>query len=131
MIAITGVLAGCGTVAAGAGSAGSSGKTAKSAPAKVSLTVSIINEASKPKHFVLHCQPTGGNMPEAQSLCKTLLAMKKPFTPPFKHVMCPMIMISDHQIVVSGTWFGQKVNRVITDGGCDLGIFNTLDKVIR
>ncbi|HET9898595.1 MAG TPA: SSI family serine proteinase inhibitor [Streptosporangiaceae bacterium] len=134
MIAVTGVLAGCGTIAAGAKSASGAGKTSntsKSAPPKVSLTVSIINETHKPKHFVLTCQPTGGNAPDAQALCKSLLAMKRPFTPPAKHLMCPMIMISDHQIIVKGTWFGQKVERVITDGGCDLGLFNAMDKVLH
>ena len=29
-----------------------------------------------------------------------------------------------------GTWYGKKVHRVIIDGGCDLPIFNSLDKTI-
>lgn len=128
MIAVTGVLAGCGTVAK-AGAAAGAGKS--HASAKTSLTVSIINESPKTKHFRLTCQPVGGNAPDAAGLCKTLEAMKKPFGPLNKHLMCPMIIVSDHQIVVSGTWLGQKVHRVITDGGCDLTAFNSLAKVLH
>ncbi len=128
MVAVTGVLAGCGTVAAAG--AGGKGKTTSHAPAKVALTVTLLNEG-QPKHFRLTCQPVGGNAPEASSLCRALEGMKGPFNPPAKHLMCPMIIVSDHQIVVSGTWHGQKVHRVITDGGCDLGAFNTLDKVLH
>lgn len=133
MFALTSVLACCGTLAtAGAKSSAGSGGKAPAAPAKISLTVSIVNEGAKPRHLTLRCDPVSGNVPEAASVCKSLLAMKKsPFAPPLKHVMCPMIMISNHQIVVRGTWFGQKVFRVITDGGCDLGIFNNLNKVFH
>jgi hypothetical protein len=45
--------------------------------------------------------------------------------------MCPMIMVSGKQIVVDGTWFGKKVHRVIIDGSCDLGIFNSLNRTFR
>jgi Subtilisin inhibitor-like len=128
MVAVTGVLAGCGTVATAG--AGGTGKTISHAPAKVSLTVSLLNEGT-PKHFRLTCQPVGGNAPDATSLCRALESIKKPFSPPLKRIMCPMIIVSDHQIVLSGTWHGQKVHRVVTDGGCDLGVFNTLDKVLH
>ena len=130
MIAVTGVLAGCGTVASSGAGAGGTGKTASHAPAKVSLSVRIINDG-KPRHFRITCQPVSGNAPDAASLCKTLLKMKRPFAPPNKHLMCPMIIVSDHSIVVSGTWFGQKVHRLITDGGCDLSAFNSLARVLH
>jgi hypothetical protein len=135
MIALTSVLAGCGTLAAsGAKSAGGGGGGGKApaAPAKVSVTLSIVNDGAKAKHFVLHCDPVSGNVPDAASVCKSLIAMKRsPFAPPLKHMMCPMIMVSNHQIVVRGTWFGQKVFRVITDGGCDLAVFNSLNKTFH
>ena len=38
-----------------------------------------------------------------------------------------MIMVSSRQIVVTGTWFGQKVDRVIIDGECDLGLAPALE----
>ena len=46
-------------------------------------------------------------------------------------VMCPMIMLGAEQIVLKGKLFGQPVNRVIADGGCDVGIFNSLKQTFR
>ena len=40
--------------------------------------------------------------------------------------MCPMIILSAEQIVLKGKLFGKPVNRTISDGGCDVNIFNSL-----
>jgi hypothetical protein len=114
-------VAGCGT----ASSAGS-GSTGKSAHAE--LTVRLVTSGSTLKHWTLRCDPTGGNAPDAAATCKALMRMEQPFSPPKKHMMCPMILISSKRIVVTGTWFGHKVYRVVIDGECDLSLFNNLSK---
>jgi hypothetical protein len=125
-------VAGCGTqLAPGSGSAGSGGAGgSKPAPAKATLTFTIIGSGPV-KHWTLRCDPPGGTHPDPAATCRTLMRVKNPFAPPAKHIMCPMIMVSDKQIKVTGTWFGSKVNRVLVDGGCDLTIFNKLNPVIH
>jgi hypothetical protein len=123
LIAVTGLLAGCGTIASNGAKAGGAN------PAKASLTVSIVHgPSSGPAHWTLHCAPVGGTAPDPAAACKALFGIKAPFTPLKKVMMCPMIMVSAEQIQISGTWYGKKVHRVITDGGCDLSIFNRLHK---
>jgi hypothetical protein len=131
VIAIAAVLAGCGTAAApragGTGSAGSHGSAAKA-----TLTIKVTDRAAgKVTRWTLRCDPPGGTAPDPAAACKTLFGAKDTFTPLRRHVMCPMIMVSGKQIVMDGTWFGKKVHRVITDGGCDLPIFNSLAKTFN
>jgi hypothetical protein len=121
-------LAGCGTVAApGSGHSGSRAP----ATAKVSLMFTVTNPGQPATRWTLRCDPPGGSQPDPAVACRALLALKNPFGPHNKHVMCPMIMLSDRTIMVTGSWFGQSVRRVITDGGCDLTIFNKSMKVMR
>ena len=124
-ILAAGLLVGCGTAAApGAGGAGSTGRHAP--PAKATLTITVTDKAvGTAKHWTLRCQPAGGTTPDPARACRVLFGTRHPFGP-VRHVMCPMIIISGKQIVVDGTWFGQKVHRVIIDGGCDLPMFNSL-----
>ncbi len=124
-MAVAGVLAGCGTAAAPGGTPNAS--SAKLA--KVALTVSIVHgAASGPRHWTLHCDPVGGTAPDPAAACKALFGVKAPFQRLKKVVMCPMIMVSAEQIEISGRWFGKEVHRDITDGGCDLSVFNRLHK---
>jgi hypothetical protein len=122
-------LAGCGTAAApGSGQSGPS----TAATAKVSLTFTLTNgKGQAPKRWTLRCDPAGGSQPHPAAACRALLAMKKPFALPSRHVICPMIVVSDRTIMVTGTWFGQEVRRVITDGACDLNMFDKIMKFIR
>lgn len=131
VIAVAGVLAGCGTAAAprtgGTGTAGSHGPAAKA-----TLTIKVTGAAEgKVTHWTLRCDPPGGTMPDPAAACKALIGAKDTFAPVRHHIMCPMIMVSGKQIVMDGTWFGKKVHRVITDGGCDLLIFNSLAKTFN
>jgi hypothetical protein len=124
LIATAGLLAACGT-------ATSSGTSAKggSKSAKVDLTVSIVHgKGSGPKHWTLKCQPVGGTAPDAAAACKTLFGIKHPFAPVSKVKVCPMILAGSEEIVITGTWMGHKVHRVIIDGECDLGLFESLHK---
>lgn len=122
-------LAGCGT-AVGPGT-GTGGPAAPS-PAKVALSFTVRKgPASAITRWTLRCDPPGGSLADPGAACTTLLAMKSPFGPRPAQTICPMIMASSGQIVVTGTWFGQKVHRVVVDGGCDLGLFGTLGKILR
>ncbi len=121
-------LAGCGTTAApGSGQHGS--RSAEQA--KVSLTFTVIDPGHPRQHWTLRCEPPGGSQPNPARACRVLLGMKHPFAPPRKHLMCPMIMLSNQTIMVTGTWFGQPVKRVVVDGGCDLTIFEKIMQVMR
>jgi Subtilisin inhibitor-like len=120
------------TGCAASGSAGGgSGAGGGAAPAKVSLAFQV-RHGSGPtvRHWTLRCEPSGGTHPAAAATCAALLRMKNPFAPP-KHMNCPMILRSDRRIVVSGTWFGKKVHRVILDGGCDLRLFAKLGQIFH
>jgi hypothetical protein len=120
---VAGLMAACGTAATTG--------AAKTTPAhaKVTLSVTLLNgSGAGPKHWTLHCQPAGGTAPDPASACHALLNAKQPFAPVRKTMMCPMILASSQQIELSGTWFGQKVHRVVVDGECDLGFFNSLHK---
>jgi hypothetical protein len=131
VIAVAGVLAGCGTAAApragGTSSAGSHGPAAKAI-----LTIKATDKAGgKVTRWTLRCDPPGGTAPDPAAACKTLFGAKDTFAPVRHRVMCPMIMVSGKQIVMDGTWFGKKVHRVIIDGGCDLSVFNSLAKTFN
>lgn len=128
VIAVAGVLAGCGTAAPGAG--GSAGSHAN--PAKASLTIKVADEANgRVNHWTLRCDPPGGTTPHPAAACRALFGTKDAFAPRRHLVMCPMIMVSAKQIIVDGIWFGKKVHRVIIDGGCDLAMFNSLAKTFN
>jgi Subtilisin inhibitor-like len=132
LIAVTGTLAGCGTQLGPNANPGSGGKhtiVRLSPPAKVAVTVSILNKkgGGGPSHWTLRCQPAGGTAPDPAAACKALMGVRKALTRLTKKpIMCPMIMVSAEQIVLKGKLFGQPINRVIADGGCDVGIFNSL-----
>jgi len=118
-------LAGCGTAASGPG-AGNPPTQA----AKVSLAITVTNgPGSKPVHWTLRCDPPGGTHPDPARTCRVLLAVKDPFAPRPIHVMCPMIMESSRQAVVTGTWFGRPINRVVIDGGCDIGLWSKIGPI--
>jgi len=131
------VLAGCGTAASpGQGSAGTGSAGSPVAPrSRVELTFTLANVPGQaPRSWTLRCEPPGGSRPaRAAAECAALLRMKhqkNPFAPLPKRQNCPMIMVSDKTITVTGSWFGERVHRVIMDGTCDLGLFNSVNKII-
>ena len=42
-----------------------------------------------------------------------------------------MILRSDQKILVTGTWLGKSVHRIVLDGGCDLVLFSKLHKILN
>jgi hypothetical protein len=123
--AVTVVLAGCGLQ-----KQPGSGHAPTPAAAKGTLSVQTVN-TSTPEHWTLRCDPVGGTMPDPAASCKALLGTKSAFEPSKHPIACPMIMVSPKQIVITGTWFGKKVHRVIIDGSCDIGLFDSLSKTFN
>jgi hypothetical protein len=138
-VAAIAVLAACGSVAApGSSSAGASGSssgggaTAPAAAPKASLTITVENGPGRAiSHWTLTCDPVGGTHPDAAAACHQLLALKNPFAPVKTGTECPMILASAKEATFTGTWYGQKVNSVIKDGGCDLGKWSQLNQVMN
>jgi len=129
VVAAVVAVAGCG-LASSTGAPGTGAGSPPTQAAKVSLTITVTNgPGSKPVHWTLRCDPAGGTHPDPARTCGMLLAVKNPFAPRPIHVMCPMIMESSRQAVVTGTWFGRPVNRVVIDGGCDLGLWSKIGPI--
>jgi hypothetical protein len=103
-------------------------------PAKVTLKFQMKNQtANTGKPETLTCDPAGGSQSGAASACSTLLKLKKknPFAPVAKGIACPMLLRSNRKILVTGTWFGVTVHRLVVDGGCDIDLFDSLTKILN
>jgi hypothetical protein len=99
--------------------------------AKVALKFQVKGDTAghgRPK--TLTCDPAGGSQPAAASACSVLLNLKKnPFAPIAKETNCPMLLLSNKKILVTGTWFGHQIHRLVVDGGCDIALFKSLSKI--
>jgi subtilisin inhibitor-like len=102
-------------------------------PAKVMLKFNLTGGSGQaPRQWTLNCEPTsGGRQLDAAAACSTLLKLSNPFAPRSKGIACPMILRSDRKILVTGTWLGKAVHRVVLDGGCDMVLFSKLDKILQ
>jgi len=135
------LLAACGLAAAACGNAAApsggaqpgGGSSAGPTPAaKVSLTVVQTGGSdSTTKRWTLQCEPAGGNVPDPATACARLLQHRTIFTPPSRHVMCPMIMADARSYIVYGTFLGKKVHQTIVDGGCSLTRWSQLNQVFN
>ncbi len=127
--------AACGSSAAPGTSASSSpGAThsAQASAAKVSLSVTFTGQPGTPaKHWTLRCDPAGGTHPDPAAACGELLKIKDLFASPPMHVNCPMILATGHEVIINGTWFGKKVHRTFTEGGCDLTHWTELNQIFH
>jgi hypothetical protein len=120
---VTGALAVTGCSAAGPGHGGHQ--------ARVSLKFQLKGTAGGAP-TTLTCDPVGGTEHGAASACSSLLKLKKnPFAPIPDGTNCPMLLRSNRKFLVTGTWFGITVHRVVVDGGCDTALFDSLDKIIH
>jgi hypothetical protein len=101
--------------------------------AKVSLKFELKGSTSgSGAPATLTCKPVGGTQHAAASACSALLKLKKnPFAPIPAGSNCPMLLRSNRKILVTGTWFGVTVHRLVVDGGCDTALFDSLDKIIH
>ncbi len=118
---------------AGCSSAAPGGQGGTGTPAKVTLKFNLTGGSSQaPRQWTLTCEPTGGGTHlDPAAACSALLRLHNPFAPRSKAIACPMILRSDRKILVTGTWLGKTVHRVVLDGGCDLVLFSKLDKILH
>lgn len=99
-------------------------------PAKVALRFQLQGDpGGHGTAKTLTCDPADGNQSAAASACSVLLKLKNPFAPIAKETNCPMILLSNKKILVTGTWFGVTVHRLVVDGGCDIALFKSLTKI--
>jgi hypothetical protein len=121
-VATTGIAA-CGTTPA---------PTSSGTPVKprISLTVTKLTKGQATKKWTLHCEPAGGTDPNAAAACRTLLSIKNPFADAPTGTNCPMILANGPSYVFDGTWDGSHVHKTILDGGCSIGVWNKLSKVM-
>jgi hypothetical protein len=97
--------------------------------AKVALKFQVEGDAGGGKPKTLTCDPAGGTQPAAAAACSVLLRLKNPFAPIAKEMNCPMLLRSNTKILVTGTWFGDPVHRLVVDGGCDMALFDSLKHI--
>ncbi len=121
-------------VAAGMAVAGcGSGAGPGVAHAKVELRLQMRDDAgTRGKTQALTCDPAG-SQPSAAAACSVLLKLKQknPFAPITGGQNCPLLLLSNRKILVTGTWFGVRVHRLVVDGGCDMTLFDSLRVVLR
>lgn len=129
-----GVAVAAGGAAAGC-SSGAAPQAARGVPhAKVSLKLQMRGGSGSqriPKSVT--CNPARRNQRAGTAACSVLLKLKQknPFAPIPAGVNCPMLLRSNRKILVTGTWFGVKVHRLVVDGGCDMALFDSLIKILR
>jgi hypothetical protein len=113
-----------------AGCSSGPGPHAHGGPAKVALKFQVKGDAAHGKPKTLTCDPAGGSQPASAAACTALLKLKKnPFAPIANGTNCPMLLRSNKKILVTGTWFGVTVHRLVVDGGCDIALFDSLNKI--
>ncbi len=137
-----GLVSACGsTHAVGAGGAGSPSATptvthgpvpAPSATAAaVSLVIQVVaSPGATPRRWTLQCDPTGGDLPDAQAACHALASVKDPFAPVPRGIMCPMIVGGPQTATIEGSWHGTPVLATFSKlNGCETSRWNKIAPV--
>jgi hypothetical protein len=128
------IVAGCGSAAAPSAGAGShQHNAAATAATKVDLHFTITNGSTGPvKHWTLQCNPPRGTHPDPAAACRNLLAVKDPFGDQASvKIMCPMILASARRVIITGSYYGHKVDDQLIDGGCDIAHWVKLKKLFN
>ena len=121
----------CGSASSGTAASGSA-PSGTASPAKVSLDISVSGApGTAPKRWTLRCDPAGGTHPDPAAACAALLRAKAPFAPVSKGMMCPMIIAGTKTAIVSGTYFGQRVDTTFTQGGCQLARWEKVGQIFN
>jgi hypothetical protein len=108
--------AGCGASTAGtkvgaspAPSGSSASSSAGGAKADLKITV-VAAPGTAPSVHTLTCDPTGGNLPNANSACALLARTPAPFAATRPGVMCGDVVSGEQTATVTGTLAGKPVN---------------------
>jgi hypothetical protein len=109
-----------------------SAASAPSSPPKVSLDITVSSApGALPKHWTLRCDPAGGTHPDPAAACAVLLKTSNPFASVPKNIMCPMIRVGTKTAKVEGTYFGKRVDKTFTPGGCTAAEWAKLGQIFN
>jgi hypothetical protein len=104
-------------------------KAASSDSLVVSYRQSPQSELQK---WTLKCNPAGGTMPNAKTVCKKLLKVSKPFTPTDVGRACAQIYESEEVTTVRGSWKGKKVTAKFSkNNGCEINRWKALEFLLQ
>ena len=102
------------------------------AATSLQITIWPNGEGNAPKHsFTLKCAPVGGTMPGRRAACSKLAAMKAPFAPVRKGLVCTQIYGGPAEALVTGRFRGTPVRaRFNLRDGCEIGRWNRLSFIL-
>jgi hypothetical protein len=86
------------------------------------ITVWPSGEGHPPKRtYTLRCAPLGGTLPHRSTACRRLAALKAPFAPTPKGVVCTAIYGGPQEALVTGRFRGRLVHaRFNRRNGCEI-----------
>jgi Subtilisin inhibitor-like len=88
------------------------------------LTISYWPEgrgSSDPETYTLRCDPDGGTVPRAATVCNKLDTLERPFARPSKNIMCTDQYGGPQQALITGRHKGNRIWTVIgMRNGCEI-----------
>ncbi|GAB7191977.1 SSI family serine proteinase inhibitor [Kineococcus sp. NUM-3379] len=142
VLATTGLAAcgqgGSGTVSEGTSSTGAPGPAApgsEESATQDSLTVTVDDGSGGTSTWTLTCTAEGtpgGDHPDPAGACTALRAVKKPFAPVPKDMMCTQVYGGPETASVQGRWGGEDVDTTFqrTDG-CQIARWNRVAALLQ
>ena len=71
--------------------------------------------------FTLRCDPPGGNLRDAAAACRRLAALRNPFAPLPKDVVCTQLYGGPQEALITGRYRGQRVRTELSlRDGCQI-----------
>ena len=103
------------------------------AATSLQITIWPNGEGHTPKHsFTLKCAPAGGTLPNRRSACAKLMALKAPFAPVRKDLVCTQVYGGPAEAQIAGRFRGAPVRaRFDLRDGCEIGRWNCLRLILR
>ncbi|TDC11236.1 hypothetical protein E1265_30095 [Streptomyces sp. 8K308] len=90
------------------------------------ITVADATEETNGTH-TLTCDPAGGDHPEADAACETLLASEQPFETTDEGTLCTYMYGGPAHATVEGVWEGESVSTEFTrSDGCEIARWDAL-----
>ena len=101
------------------------GPAAAQSSANLRITVWPHGKGNGSKIWTVHCNPTGGTLPNRARACRTLASLASPFAPVPKDVFCTDINGGPAVAYVRGTFRGRRVNAWFNrSDGCEIERWN-------
>jgi hypothetical protein len=102
------------------------------AATSLQITIWPNGEGHTPKHtFTLKCAPVGGTLPNRRPACRKLMALKAPFAPVRKDLVCTQIYGGPAEARITGRFRGAPVRASFNlRDGCQIGRWNRLSFIL-